>query len=165
MDLLGRKVSMRGGALFFGFLTLLNEFVEKNAEHPELGKAVGLLREAKDQLAQTTMTLGTRGMGGDLLYPLLYATPYMFLFGHVVCSYFLLNQAIVASRKLEALFADKRATDEKSRMHLVQNHPDASFYYNKIRTARFFATNILPEVYGIARSVESGDVSPMEVRF
>jgi len=165
MDLLGRKVSMKSGALFFSLMNVLNEFVEKNGGHPELGREIGLLREAKDQLAQTTMVLGTRGMSGDLEYPLLYATPYMFLLGHVVCSYFLINQALVASQKLAELCAAKGARDEKSRMKLADEHPDARFYFNKIRTARFFAANILPEVYGVAKAVEAGDVSPLEFRF
>jgi len=41
-------------------------------------------------------------------------------------------------------------------MKLADEHPDARFYFNKIRTARFFAANILPEVYGVAKAVEAG---------
>ena len=45
-----------------------------------------LLGEAKDQLVAATMTLGTKGMAGDITYPLQYATPYLFMFGHVFSS-------------------------------------------------------------------------------
>jgi len=165
MDLLGRKVAAKSGALFMNFMGILNDFVEAHKDHPELGRHMGLLGDAKDTLAQATMTLGTRGMAGDLNLPLLYATPYSFMFGHVVCSYFILNQALVAHEKLEKLYAEKAAGDDESRKKLVQDHPDARFYFNKIQTAKFFAANILPGVYSVAKAVESEDTSPMEAVF
>jgi len=165
MDLLGRKVAMKAGALFMNFMGMLNDFVEKHRKHPELGKHMGLLGEAKDLLAQATMTLGTRGMAGDVNYPLLYATPYSFLFGHVACAYFLLNQALTAHEKLAKLCREKGADSPEKRRDLVREHADARFYHNKVLTAKFFATNILPEAHGIARAVESDDTSPMDVVF
>ena len=47
MDLLGRKVAMKSGALFMNFMGLLNDFVEKHKDHPELGSHLILLGEAK----------------------------------------------------------------------------------------------------------------------
>jgi len=165
MDLLGRKVAMKAGALFMNFMGMLNDFVEQHRDHPELGRHMGLLGEAKDQLAQATMTLGTRGMSGDVNYPLLYATPYLFMFGHVACAYFILNQALTAHEKLRKLLQEKGAHGQQERRELVHSHADARFYHNKIQTAKFFAANILPGVYGIARAVASDDTSPMEAVF
>jgi hypothetical protein len=55
--------------------------------------------------------------------------------------------------------------DDAGKRKLVQEHVDAKFYYNKIETAKFFVANILPEVYGIAKAVESDDKSPMDIVF
>ena len=165
MDLLGRKVAMRKGGLFQNFVGILGDFVERNSGHPALEKHFKLLGEAKDQLVATTMTLGTKGMTGDITYPLQYATPYLFMFGHVACSYFILDQALLAHEKLQTLYADKGVQDDAGKRKLVQEHVDAKFYYNKIETAKFFVANILPEVYGIAKSVESDDKSPMDIVF
>jgi alkylation response protein AidB-like acyl-CoA dehydrogenase len=165
MDLLGRKVAMRKGRLFQNFVALLSEFVEKNIDHPELDRHFKLLREAKDQLVSTTITLGTKGMSGDITYPLQYATPYLFMFGHVACSYFILDQALLAYEKLQGLYADKGIEDDGGKEKLVREHGDAKFYYNKMQTAKFFVCNILPKVYGIAKSVESEDKSPMDILF
>ena len=52
--------------------------------------------------------------------------------------------------------------DDEGKKKLVNEHADAQFYFNKIETAKFFAANILPEVYGIAKSIESEDKSPMD---
>jgi hypothetical protein len=165
MDLLGRKVAMRKGRLFRDFVDLLGEFVERNGAHPALGKHVKLLGEAKDQLVAATVRLGSKGMGGDIHYPHQYATPYLFMFGHVVSAYFILDQALLAHEKLGALCADKGVLDHEGKRRLAEEHGDAKFYHNKIETAKFFAANILPEVYGIAKSVESDDKSPMDVVF
>jgi hypothetical protein len=165
LDLLGRKVSMKGGLLFVNFMNILNEFCERNRNHPVLGKYVGRLSEGKDVLAQTTLNLGTKGMAGDMIYPVLYATPYCFMFGHVACSYFILNQAQVAYEKLQALFDKEKVTGDGARNKFVAERADATFYFNKIETAKFFVSSILPEVYSIARSIESDDTSPMEALF
>jgi hypothetical protein len=165
MDLLGRKVGMRKGRLFQSFVGILSYFVERNRAHPELGKHLKRLEEAKDQLVATTMTLGGKGMSGDVLYPFQYATPYLFMFGHVACSYFILDQALLAYERLQSLCAQKRIQDDAGKRKLVQEHGDARFYYNKIQTAKFFVANILPDVYGIAKSVESDDKSPMDIVF
>ncbi len=165
LDLLGRKVSMRSGALFVNFLGVLNAFTEEHRDHPELGKHVALLSEAKDALAQTTMKLGTKGMSGDVLYPVLYATPYCFMFGHVACSYFILNQALLAHDKLQHLLAEAGVQGDEGQRKFLEQHGDARFYFNKVQTAKFFVTNILPGVYGIAKSVESDDTSPMDAIF
>ncbi len=165
MDLLGRKVAMRKGGLFQNFVGLLGDFVEKNSGHAELDKHFKLLGEAKDQLISTTITLGTKGMAGDIIYPLQYATPYLYMFGHVACSYFILDQAVMAYEKLQAIYADKGIKDDDAKLKLVQEHSDAKFYYNKVQCAKFFVANILPDVYGIAKSVESDDKSPMDIVF
>jgi len=165
LDLLGRKVSMKRGALFMKFMNMLNDFCESNGNHPVLGKYVGRLREGKDVLVQTTMNLGTRGMTGDMIYPVLYATPYCFMFGHVACSYFILNQALVASERLQTMLEKEKVTGDEARRKFIAERPDATFYFNKIETAKFFVSSILPEVYGIARSIDSDDVSPMEALF
>ena len=165
LDLLGRKVSMRSGALFMGFVTLLTDFAKKHRDHPELGKHVAWLDEAKDTLAQTTMTLGTKAMSGNPGYPVLYATPYSFMFGHVACSYFLLHQAMVAYDKLQQLYSEADVKGAEGKKVFLERHPDAKYYFNKVQTAKFFVTNILPGVYGIAKSVDSDDMSPIEAIF
>ncbi len=165
LDLLGRKVSMKNGALFMNFMSLITEFCEKNAGHSDLGKYVGMLGEGKDQLAQTTMNLGAKGMAGDMMYPVLYATPYCYMFGHVACAYFIMNQAIVAHEKLQAIFEESGATDDDAKKKLVVDRPEATFYHNKVESAKFFVSSIMPEAYGIAKSIESDDVSPTNAVF
>lgn len=111
------------------------------------------------------MSLGTKGIPGDRTYPALYATPYLYMFGHVACAYFILNQALVASEKFHALFDREKVTGDVAQKAFVAQRPDATFHFNKIETAKFFVSSLLAEVYNIAKSIESEDVSPMEALF
>ena len=151
LDLLGRKVAMKGGMLFLNFLGILNDFVKKHQGHPKLGDAVGRFALAKDKLSEITMHLGGLSMGGDRLYPVLCATPYLYLFGDVLMGYLLLWQAVVAQEKLEALGKTPRESAE------------AAFYSGKVMGARFFVNNLLPAVLHRADGILSGDRSALEI--
>jgi len=145
LDLLGRKVARKGGQMFMTFIQWMNEFIAEHKESP-LATAVELLEKAKDTLAATTMELGQYGFKGDVHYPALYASPYLEMFGHLVTARMLTEQAVIAEQKLEGASAS-----------------EAKYYNAKIKTAEFFAHQILPQVESIAASIRSQDRSALEV--
>lgn len=151
LDLLGRKVAMKGGALFMNFVEILNQFVERHRDHKALKDQVARLAAAKDKLVEVTMHLGSVAMAGDRTYPGLVAVPYLYLFGDVVLAYLLLWQAVIAQEKLEAL---GRKADED---------PEAGFYAGKVLTAQFFVHNILPQMFSRAETILSEDRSALEM--
>jgi alkylation response protein AidB-like acyl-CoA dehydrogenase len=164
-DLLGRKVSMKGGTLFMNFLALLGEFIEKNRSHATLGANIERLEKAKDTLAQVTVNFGQMGAGGDMVYPMLHACPYLEMFGDVVVAYLLLDQAVIAQEKFDAICGEKGADTEEAKKSLCQKDEEAKFYWGKLCSADFFATQILPRMHGRAEAIESGSRSAMEVVF
>jgi hypothetical protein len=90
-------------------------------------------------------------MSGDILFPVLSATPFLYIFGDVLTAYLLLWQAVIAQEKLNAL--GKKPEED----------PDAAFYAGKILTARFFINNIMPEIKGRIEGIMSGDRSVVEI--
>ena len=165
MDLLGRKVSMAGGALFMNFLALLGEFIESHKSHATLGEHVGRLEKAKDTLAHVTIEFGKTGAGGDMVYPVLNACPYLEMFGDVMVAYLLLGEAVIAQEKFDAICSEKSADSEEARKSLCEEDAEAKFYWGKVCSAEFFTTQILPRVNARAESIESGSRSAMEVVF
>ncbi|MEW6442186.1 MAG: acyl-CoA dehydrogenase [bacterium] len=151
LDLLGRKVAMKGGVLFMSFIEMLNAFVDRHRDHRTLRDLVLKLAAAKDRLAEVTMHLGGLGMSGDRIYPALAATPYLYLFGDVVVAYLLLFQAVIAREKLEMLGRG------------AQEDAEAAFYSGKVMSARFFVQNILPQVFSRADGIVSGDRSALDI--
>jgi alkylation response protein AidB-like acyl-CoA dehydrogenase len=166
MDLLGRKVGRKQGAAFIEFMGDLDAFVNKNAENGAAGPLVEKFKKYKEQLQQVTMNFGMMQMTGDIEYPLLSATPYLRMFGNVVLAWLLIEQAGVAHDALSKTMADSGispGSDEEQK--LVHSDAEAAFYWNKIQTARFFVSNLLPQNDAIMSAIESADRSALETVF
>jgi alkylation response protein AidB-like acyl-CoA dehydrogenase len=162
LDLLARKVGGRGGLYFKEYLELLDGFIDKHQGHKELGELVLKLDKAKGELGKVTLKFGEL-MQADPVLPLLGATPYLEAFGHIVVSYYLLEAAVKAALKLNAICDEKGAQDEKARARLREENTEAAFYHGRVASARYFVLNVLPEVYALSAGMLSGDKSAMEV--
>jgi hypothetical protein len=162
LDLLGRKLPKQQGRLFRNLVKAIERFTGGQKEHLVLGKAVGFFTEEVERLKKLTMDLAMIGMSGDRRYPVLHATPYLEMIGNVTCAWLLLEQAVVAHDKLQALYLDRGADDPEARTALHRDDSEARFYFNKIETARFFVFNILPRNQSIAAQFDSKDRSALE---
>jgi alkylation response protein AidB-like acyl-CoA dehydrogenase len=163
MDLVGRKLSMKKGALIMGWMKEVNDFVEKQRAHPIFGSAVAQLEQAKNTLVNVSMHFAKVAAGGDPLYAMLHASPYLNLFGEVELAYLLLDQAIIAQNKLQAIFQQTGATTDEAKAKIVEEQADAAFYSGKVYTAEFFVTNILPQVQSTAATILSGNRSALTI--
>jgi alkylation response protein AidB-like acyl-CoA dehydrogenase len=157
MDLLGRKLAMKGGTLYMNFLNDLSAFVEANRSHGKLGKYVERLGAAKDVLADVSNVFMTKSMSGDMLYPVSHAMPYLNSFSEVVCSWLLLEQALIAQSRLDEIFAEKGAGDGAAQKSLLEENDEARFYAGKLDSMKFYVTQILPNVEARATSAKSED--------
>jgi alkylation response protein AidB-like acyl-CoA dehydrogenase len=165
MDLFARKVPWKGGALFKAYMGEIGKFVAENKGKSECIEDLFTgLAEAQNVLVQTTVRLGALAKE-DLALGLLQATPYCKLFGHVACGYELARQAVVAHEKLNKMYADKGITTREERRKLYETSAEAHFYRSKVFTARFFFSALLPNAYGIAKSLESKDRSALDILF
>ncbi len=163
MDLVGRKLSMKKGALFMGWMKEMNEFIEKYKTHPAFGPFVTQLEQAKNTLISVSMHFAKVAGGGDRLYPMLHACLYLELFGEVELAYLLLHQAIIAKGKLEGIFQKAGAAAPEAQAKVVEDNADAAFYTGKVHGAEFFVTNILPQVQGKAATILSGNRSALSI--
>ena len=145
LDLLGRKVSGKGGMMFMSFIQWMNDFAKENKDHEALGELVQLLDGYKNTLATVTMELGKIGRKGDAYYPVLHASPYLEMFGDVVMGRLLVEKALIAHGKLEG------ASEGETR-----------FLDGKIKTAQFFLNNLM-RVDQIAAAIRSMDRSALEI--
>jgi len=157
MDLLGRKLAMKGGMLYMNFLNDLSAFVEENRSHETLGKYVEDLAAAKDLLADVSNDFMTKSMSGDVLYPISCAMPYLNSFSEVVCAWLLLEQSLIAQNRLDEICSEKGANDPEARRALAGENDEAKFYAGKLDSMKFYVTQILPNVQARAASAKSED--------
>jgi alkylation response protein AidB-like acyl-CoA dehydrogenase len=163
LDLLGRKVGRQGGALFMQLIADIAKFVETNLKNETLASALKSLAEQNQRLQEITMNFAMQQMQGDMEYPLLSATPYLRIFGNVVVGWLLLEQAVVADRALAELYEETGAKTPEARAELTRKQGDAQFYDNKIKTARFYASNMLSQNAHLAAAIQSADRSALEM--
>lgn len=142
LDLLGRKVTMHGGAAFTLLLQRMQATAAQAAELPALAAWAGELRAACGQLATTTVCLGKAAGEGKVELFLANSWEYLEMMGHVVIAWMWLKQALIAQAALDA----------------GASH-DADYYRGKLHACQFFYRWELPRIGRQAVLLQSLDDS------
>jgi len=137
MDLLGRKVPMKGGASFKALVGEMTKTLQLARGLPALQGLADRFQAALNTLMATTQHLAT--LSGDVGLYMSYATPYLQMFSQVVVAWQLLWQAAVAQQALEA-----KASDQ-------------AFYRGKVAAAQYYLQNELPSVQTSAGIITGGE--------
>ncbi len=163
LDLVGRKLVIKRGQLFKRLIAETEEFLKWARKDFELRELVATFEAAREQLIQVTKYFGLKGMTEDYMETLLYATPYLELFGDVAVGFMLLWQALIANRRLHEMYLDAGAKDVESQRQIVATNRSAAFYRGKVASAEFFITNVLPLAQGKARAIMSGERAAVDI--
>ena len=133
MDLVGRKLGMKGGAVILSLLDEMDVMEAKIAKHPELAlsaielkKAIGAVRETTQWFFQNA-TNQVAVLSG--------ATPYLRQLSTLVGGYVMAKSAHIAVHA-----------------EMPENEKSA-----RINTARFFCEQLLPGVHGLSGAVMGDD--------
>ena len=164
LDLLGRKMRLKGGGLFMTWMQEVNEFVEKNGSHAKFGELVKAVDKGKGKLGEVAFHFMNIGKE-DPEHAMLGATPFLEMFGHVEVARLLVEQAVIADTALNKIYEAQGVTTDEEKKKLLAENADAAFYANKEQTARFFVYSILPQATAIAKEITSGDRSPLDMIF
>lgn len=148
LDLVNRKIPMKGHAAPLAFLEVLDDFIDRNKNHESLGEHIIFLRKAWNTLSKTVVFIGDLKAQGKIRQAVLFATPFLEMSGDLVNAFLLLQQAVIAHEKLKEIGKD---------------HPDRNFYTGKIYTARFFAKSFLPKIYSAAEIIKNAGSSALEI--
>ena len=164
LDLLGRKMRQDGGALFMSWMQNATESLSALTDDEVFGEMATEVDEAKNALAEAAFGFQAQGKE-DPEYPLLHATPFLRMFGHVECARLLLEQATVARKRLETIWSDAGidADDESERARLIDDNEQVRHLENKIDTASFFIYQLLPKVQTYLDGIQSDDRSALDV--
>jgi butyryl-CoA dehydrogenase len=129
IDLLGRKVSIQGGAAFKVLLEEYHKTLAEAAPHRELAEYHASLSAAITTITDTTAALDALRESGDVNRALANATLYLDAFGHVVLGWVWLRHALAALRGL----AEAQGSD-------------VDFYRGKLNACRYFFRYEMPKV-------------------
>jgi hypothetical protein len=133
MDLVGRKLGMKGGAVILSLLDDMDVMEQKIAKHPELAQSAVELKSAIQAVRGTTQWFFENAT--NQVAVLSGATPYLRQLSTLVGGYVMAKSAHIA------VHADMPETEKNA----------------KIATARFFCEQLLPAVHGLSGAVMGDD--------
>ena len=144
LDLLGRKVSHKGGAGLKALIAEMGATAAEATRDPELAGLAEELTAARDRAAAVTRTLLSRApeVGPDVF--LANASVYLDMLGHVTVAWIWLRQAVAARRALAA------GTGRDAHLR------------GKVAAARFFFAQDLPMIFPQADLLERMDRTALE---
>jgi len=124
MDLMGRKMLIRGGAPFNAYTKELKDFCHQYAQHHSLGEYVRMVSEISDQVEQVAIEMSGKARSDPLQWAS-YTYPMLLCFGDITAAWRLLDMAVIANRYL-----DEGNTDP--------------YYVGKVMQATYFVSVCLP---------------------
>ncbi|MDY0040548.1 MAG: acyl-CoA dehydrogenase [Desulforhabdus sp.] len=163
LDLIGRKLTLKRGQLFKNALKTSSEMLAKIRMNFRLRDLVQIYEEAQENLVQVTKFFALKSMTDEFHVPVLYAKPYLDLFGDVIMGFLLLWQAYLADRRLQEIYRDHNIKDETARKKLLEENRSAAFYFGKIASAQFFMNQVLTQASGKAKAIMNNDKSALEI--
>jgi alkylation response protein AidB-like acyl-CoA dehydrogenase len=148
LDLVGRKLGQRGGANMQAFLGDVQQFIDQNKGHADLGASVKKLATAHEAIGSCAMQFLAWFQAGEIDNVPLVANRFLKMMSELAVGWLLLDAAVIS------IDAQKK---------LDKGHPDYAFYEGKKHAAIYFAQNVLPEIASDAEILREADHSPMNI--
>ena len=133
LDLVGRKLAANSGRAIFTFFAEMDDFIGENEDNAEMKPFIEPLADAKTKLQDGTTWLMQNGMS-DFNNAGAASTDYLNLFGLTAIGYM---WAMMAKTSLE-----KRGDDP--------------YYDDKLTTARYYVSRVLPEIDAHLTKLKTG---------
>ncbi len=148
LDLCARKMTMNKGKVMMTFMKEIGTFIEMNKNTPGFEAQFKVLADAFVAYQGILGQLQAYMQAGKISMMPLFATRILHATAMVYCGRLILDQAVLADKKLKEVGED---------------HYDAPFYQGKIASAKFYVMNIVPQVFNIKMIFELGDASAIEM--
>ena len=148
LDLVGRKMTMKKGAVFAHFMQDMQAFYENNKDDQEFSREFANL--GKGLAAFGKIQKAMMGYTSDKAFGMipLYSRRILTALSQLYSGSLLLEQALLAARRAKEVGPE---------------HFDYSFYTGKVAAARFYMRNIVPNVFTTADIIADGDASALNI--
>ncbi|AET68121.1 acyl-CoA dehydrogenase [Desulfosporosinus orientis DSM 765] len=147
MDLLGRKMNMKGGSVFAAWVKEMFDFYAANKDNEALSKEFNILGKALNSYQAMIKAIAEYSKTNISKIPL-YSRRILTASAQLFCGRQILDQAILA---------DKKAKE------VGPSHFDYKFYTGKVAAAKYYMHNVVPNVWAVAEIVIDGDASALDV--
>ncbi len=162
LDFVARKLTHNGGKTIRSLLGKAEATFSALKADDQLSEPAWMLAAALKQIETISKDIPKRPDVHEIM--LTNAVPLLDMVGTVLGAHFLLDQAMIAKKKLAAILDEKGVDSENEEAYqaLLGDHPDAAFYHNKVQTAIHFAYRALPTVAAQATAIRSGELAALK---
>jgi alkylation response protein AidB-like acyl-CoA dehydrogenase len=161
LDLVTRKLRLRGGELFATLLEHIGDLEPRAAQLESLGQAIAAWGDARDKLTGVVASLANLAEELGPREGVFHATDVTVFFGDVMGAYYLLKMALISESHLREL-AGGNGLDAARLRALALDNEEARFHFNKIKTAEHYVFQILPRARATIARVQSRNFAALE---
>lgn len=147
MDLLARKLGMKKGAIFMGFMQEVQGICAQAKGFTGLQPLGEDMEKVVNRLGEVALGLGKLAMSENFKTAFAHSFPFLEAFGDVVLGWMLLWRAVLAQQRLEQGVKKK----------------EQAFYQGQLKTARFYIKQVLPLTMGRMNAVALADQAAVEI--
>jgi hypothetical protein len=160
MDLLGRKLGMKGGLVFMNFLSEIQKTTGRAKKIRALKDYAARLDEAVNRLGEVAMHLGQTALSAEVKVAFAFAKPFLDVIGDVCLAWMLLWRAAAAAPQLEKLAG---SLDPGARSAAAAKNKEAAFYEGVLQSARYLINTVLPVTMGKMNAIKASDAATIEI--
>ena len=158
MDLLGRKLPMKKGAVFMDLTGAIRKTVAEARQMAGLADLAEAVDEVIGELEDAALHITRQANSQRFKVAFAHACPFLNAVGDTVIAWMHLWRAVTAAPQLAAL-----AGDGRDPAAVVAGNRQAAFYDGQLKTARFFIRSILPITRGRIQALLNAEASPTEI--
>lgn len=147
MDLLGRKLGMKGGQVFMTLIAEIQKTTAAAEKQEGLSKMADQVDRMVNKLIEVSTQLGTNAMGPKYKSAFAHSLPYLDIMGDTIMAWMLLWRSLTATHQLAGKYKKK----------------DIGFYEGQIKTAEFFIHTIVPTSMGKMDSITAMHPAAIEI--
>jgi hypothetical protein len=151
MDLLGRKMGMKKGAVFMSLLGEMQKTVAAAKEIPAIKSLAKDMEAAVNELGNAAMHMGKTAASPDFKVAFGQAMPFLDAMGDTIMAWMLLWRASVAAPKLDEI---TKGAEGDARAEKIKKNKNAAFYQGQIQSAAYFIESILPITAGRIKALQ-----------
>jgi alkylation response protein AidB-like acyl-CoA dehydrogenase len=160
MDLLGRKLGMKNGAVFMQFLTEIQNTIAEAKQVNGLTNLAEKVEESVKRLGEIAMHLGKKVVSSEIKPAFAFAHPFLKAMGDVILAWMHLWRMTAAKPKLEKLAG---GSDEVLIKEKAAKNKEIAFLDGQLKTGEYFINVVIPETLGKMNAIEAMENAPVTI--
>lgn len=160
MDLLGRKLGRKKGAVFMNFIEEIQKNITAARSNHALSSLAEIMEQALKLLSELSVHMGATAMSSRLLDAFAFASPFLEVMGDVIMGWMHLWRMQIAQPRVEELLG---SLDSDARAEKIVKDKEAAFYDGLLHSGAYYIETVLPVTMGKMAAIKNTSAAIMAI--